>query len=478
MTAPLFFGACLWYPVPSSLFPTADNAPDAAAIADPDRTLHTEGQPRTIVPTYTPTGVAPTADATASSVPLIIPTPTPTITPPPTATPVLTGEILEARLLDSYSIDTINGLIAGFYPASNQRWAQYAVDHYQIRFTTTNEAGESIAIRSDLYVPRVDGPTPFPVFVYGAGTTGIGNECAPLDEAARQRNWGNYRTHMLSYAAQGYIGALPLWQGYDDPQRTHPYFISELEGYILLDATRALYNFFAQPFAGEIWAWPLDAVFYGGYSQGAHGAFAADKMAPWYAPELSIKGIIGHASAPSVEALLRERPSLAPYIVYAYREFYGNDVIDPADVFLPQWSATFDDDAPTKCVDEVYRYYPSSPQQMYQPAFLELLMTQQLGEVFPHFQQTLDMNYAATWTNTRTPALMLHGGVDPIVTQQTAEEFIDRLCQMGKPVTYYLYPGADHFVTRQQSFADTVDWMQAILRSENPATTCTSFTQP
>ncbi|MEZ4725704.1 MAG: hypothetical protein R3E79_01060 [Caldilineaceae bacterium] len=41
---------------------------------------------------------------------------------------------------------------------------------------------------------------------------------------------------MLSYASQGYIAVLPLWQGYDNENGTHPYFVARLEGYLMLDA--------------------------------------------------------------------------------------------------------------------------------------------------------------------------------------------------------------------------------------------------
>lgn len=460
-----------------------ENVVEAASQAQDSQAQEVNAvEPQAVVPTFTPTATpaAPVAMPMTQTAAAIAPTVTlapPTVTAAPTPTPIFTGAIVEAVYLDTYSIDNINGLIWQFYPPSNQTQALYAIDRYQIRFETVNELSSLVSIRAEIYVPRVTEPTAFPVFAYGAGTTGIGNDCAPLDEVTHQRNWGAYRTHMLSYASQGYISVLPLWQGYDDVNRTHPYFISELEGYILLDATRAVYKFFEQPPSPDIYAWPLDAVFYGGYSQGGHGAFAADKMAPWYAPEISVRGIIGHAAAPDVEALMRERPSLAPYIIYAYRDFFGPDIIRPEDVFLPQWLPTFDVDASTKCVDEVYQYYPSNPQEVYNQEFADLLYSSRIGDVYPIFQQTLDMNYAGTWTNVRTPALMLHGATDPIVTPATVERFIGHMCQLGKTVTYNLYPGINHFLIRQTSFVDTLQWMEQMLNGESPRSDCARITQ-
>ena len=65
---------------------------------------------------------------------------------------------------------------------------------------------------------------------------------------------------MLSYATQGYIAVLANWQGFDDPNQTHPYFVAELEGYVMLDVTRAVYDFFANLPAEDILARPAQAV--------------------------------------------------------------------------------------------------------------------------------------------------------------------------------------------------------------------------
>ncbi len=458
---------------------------------------------RSLVPTFTPTADTPMTQPDAASevlataspmppadtptelpvdtpVPTLAPTVEPTPLPPPPPTPALIqgGVINNALYMDTVTAAQINGLDAQFYPASNQVPAQYDVDRYQIYFQTLNESDEVVSVRAEIFFPRVSQWTAFPLFIYGSGTTGIASTCAPLDEVTRGRNWGNYRTHMLSYAAQGYIAVLPLWQGYDDATRTHPYFVARLEGYLMLDAARAAYNFFAAPLSPDILAQPLNAVFFGGYSQGGHGAFAADQYAPWYAPELPIRGIIGHATAPSVEALLRERPALGPYIVYAYSTYYGSYVIAPENVFLPQWLPTFTQDVTSKCVDDVYAYYPHQAAQIYRPEFLDALLSGQLTNNYAAFKQVLDLNEMGTSVNASTPALLIHGATDPVVTPQTNEAFMARMCSQGKRVTYYLYPDVNHFVTRQHGFVDTLNWMREILNGGVPPTNCPVVANP
>jgi pimeloyl-ACP methyl ester carboxylesterase len=247
-----------------------------------------------------------------------------------------------------------------------------------------------------------------------------------------------------------------------------------LEGYVMLDATRAVYDFFEDLPSDKIKARPAQAVFFGGYSQGGHGAFAGDAMAPEYAPELNILGVVGHATSPDPEGLMYDSPRYAPYIVYAYRDYYGEQVIDPQDVFLERWMATYDQDV-NKCIDDVLSYYANTPQGLYTSRFRNALYGDQLAAEFPEFKAMLDINYSGRNANTSTPALILHGAADPIVRLSTVNRFVTSVCEQGKSVTYRVYPGIDHFQTRQYSLVDTLSWMQGILEGNTPASDCARF---
>lgn len=412
--------------------------------------------------------------------PLSLPTPTllpptPMPTPPPAAQ---SGTLVQdmTRKHESLSIAEIDGLLNAFLPAHTHLPSQYAVDTYRIWFRTRSRDGLLIAIQADLRFPKVDVETEFPIFVYGSGTTGIANQCATLNEQFTGKNWGNYRSHLLSYSTQGYITIIANWQGFDDQAQTHPYFVSELEGYVMLDAARAVYDFFANPPAEDILARPAQAVFFGGYSQGGHGAFAGDVIATRYAPELNIVGIIGHATAPDVEGLMYDSARYAPYIVYAYRDYYGEDIVDPNDVFLERWMKTYDQDV-NKCIDDVIGYYANTAEGLFTPRFRTALQSGQLAAEFPEFKARLDLNYSGREVNPATPAIILHGAADPIVRLRTVNRFVTRMCQEGKNVAYRVYTGIDHFQTRQYSLVDTLTWMQDILAGNAPISDCARFVQ-
>jgi hypothetical protein len=435
-------------------------------------------------PPVTPVPSTPTALPTSTSTPL--PTLTPTALPTSTSTPLptptslpQTGTVIEGSVVqqESLSIGQVNSIVHALVPAQMCPTSQYPVEVYRIRFRTRDRLGTEIAVQADLRFPKVAVETEFPLFVYGSGTTGIANECATLYEHLNKRAWGNYRAHLSAYATQGFITAIANWQGFDDPHQTHPYFVSELEGYVMLDLTRAVYDFFADPPSADVLARPADAVFLGGYSQGGHGAFAGDVMAPRYAPELNIVGVVGHAIAPDVEGLMCDSPLYAPYIVQAYRTYYGEQILNPEDFFQERWMATFDQDV-AKCIDHVLKYYPNTHETMYTPRFREALQNDRLAVEFPELKAMLDLNYAGREVNSSTPAIILHGAADPIVRLRTVEPFVERLCEENKHVTYRVYPGVNHFTIRQNSHLDTLAWMKDILAGNVPASDCARLPQP
>lgn len=381
------------------------------------------------------------------------------------------GAILHAELVETVTITEINRLSAGFYPASNLVDARYGVAIYRLTVQSSDETGAPLALQTDLYLPQVASAKAFPVLAYAPGTTGLGDGCAPSLEYAAGRQWGSYRTHMLSYAGQGFIGVLPDGMSYHDPERPHEYFISELEAHTLLDSARAAYAFLAKPSAA-VKARAQAALFFAGYSNGGHTAFAAKDFAADYAPELPLRGVISHGATTSVEALLRESPIFTPYLIYAYRHFFGAEVIGPEDVFLDDWLPTFDADALTLCVDDIFTYYTNDPQGMYRPAFRTALFNGTLGDSYPLFKAVIDANYAGTFGGFTIPAAFFQGSADYVVTPTSQQRFAAFLCQQGEPVTYVTLPAVQHVSTRQVSFKATIAWMQGIAQGQTPQNDC------
>jgi pimeloyl-ACP methyl ester carboxylesterase len=182
--------------------------------------------------------------------------------------------------------------------------------------------------------------------------------------------------------------------------------------------------------------------------------------------------------SPDVEGLMYDSPRYSPYIVYAYRDFYGLEVIDPAGVFLPDWLPSFEEDVTSKCIDGVFSHYANDAARLFTTEFRDALYNDRLGEAFPQFKARLDLNDSNDKSYPSVPMLLLHGAADPIVKVRTIEAFVSNLCSQGHNVTYSLYPGVNHFQTRQGSFSDTIQWMQQILDGDTPASNCSSGAAP
>jgi len=399
------------------------------------------------------------------------------ITSPPTATisaasvgPTPTGAHVVRRTNGAGSVTAVES-VGTFEPVGN-----YFVDLYRIRYRTVTDDDRPVEARAYLYIPLTAEPEAFPVLAYGNGTTGIGPGCAPLDEIRQGANWGGNHYQMLEYAAQGFIVVWSNGQGFDDTQPAHPYFIAKNEARTTLDAVRAAYNFIEEGRAAETEAKPMAAVFLGGYSSGGHAAFAAKDWAARYAPELTIKGVLGHGPTTNVETLMKENPIFSPYLVYAYRAFYGEVVIDPTRVFQDNWLVSFNSDAMTKCIDDIYYYYSPNARLMYRGDFRDALYTDRLASFAPQFKRALDTNATGlAGAGLAVPVLILQGTADMVVTPPSQEAFVTELCRRGSRVTYLTYPAIDHAQTRIESFRDTISWMKTLAEGGRPKSSCGSL---
>jgi pimeloyl-ACP methyl ester carboxylesterase len=433
---------------PTKLTPTPQ--PTATATPEPTATP--------LPPTATP---QPTATAT--------PEPTPTPQPTPTNTPVI-SETPQSPARQQAGQLTLIDFWETFEPAGN-----YVIDVYRLRFRTVDRNERGTEVEAFLYVPQVDDPTNFPIFIYAPGTTGLSRACAPLNEWSSGRNWGTYHSYMLEYTAQGFIGLLPNYQGFDVDNLPHPYFVSEFQARALLDGGRAAFNFFEE--SPQVTARPMEAVVIAGYSSGGHAAFAAKDFAATYAPDLPLKGVIGHGPTTNIEVLFREDAVFSPYVVKSYRDHYGPEVVDPAQVFQDHWLANFEADVMNKCVDDIFDYYSSSARRMYRAEFLEALFDGRLQELVPEFQAALAANASGLVVEgVEIPVLLLQGTADQVVTPPSQLQFAASLCELGNHVNYISYPAVSHPNIRRASFRDTINWINSAANGSLPGSSCASLT--
>ena len=382
------------------------------------------------------------------------------------------GSILDVELLGRYTPAAIQQENSVLFENAGLPNSSYEVDHYLLHFQSTDVDGSAARIRAQLFVPRFPEPTESPVYVFGAGTTGVSEKCAPIIEIPAINRWGHFRANMLAYAGEGFITIFPEYLGFGDPATPQRYFSKVAEAHVMLDAARAVNAFFEQR---DSLARPSDALFLGGFSQGGHAAHSAADLQPQYAPELQITGLIGYGQTNDVAMLMREMAYYSPYIIYTYAEIYGRDRINPGDYLLPIWLPTLEQDIHGLCVEEFQHHYPRDGRTLFTPEFYDALHADtqgfRLARVFPEMAQALRENRAG-FEGHGLPSLVLHGEDDIIVSVEAQERFVAALCRGGSPVQFEVLPEARHRDVRPDGFQYSVRWMKHLAEGGTPPNDC------
>jgi hypothetical protein len=345
-----------------------------------------------------------------------------------------------------------------------------AVTKVIFHYRSQVESGEQVTVYGRAYIPT--GNTKLPVFAFAPGTTGIGDQCAASLEVPAVANWANYDSLLIPYAAKGYAVVTTDYEGMRDDSRIHHYMVGEVEGRAVLDSIRALGSL-------SVARDRLDSTntFVGGYSQGGHAAFWADKINHDYAPDVTLRGIIGFGPVMSVRETLADITVGAninwfgPYILYSYSDYYDKQYgLDT--ILLPQWRYKLGSDVLSHCIDTDIPYWGHDPAKVYQPGFLAALKDNTLAQQFPDLARNLAQNEAGDEA-TSTAKLINQGHLDNVVLPRQSENVMKTICANSTgPASLVEYPTATHYDNMSQSFADTITWMGNIRAGRAVTTNC------
>jgi triacylglycerol lipase len=172
----------------------------------------------------------------------------------------------------------------------------------RIMYRSTDARGKPNAVTGTYFEPDNPWPGagPRPLIVYGPGTQGQGDQCAP----SRQFNQGIHFSPFLDIAfnyeelfvatmvARGFAIVMTDYDGLGTPG-VHTYVNRLAEGQAMIDAGRA-----AMRLPGTSLD-PHGPVAFWGYSQGGGASASAAELAPSYGPDLHVVGT--YAGAPTAD---------------------------------------------------------------------------------------------------------------------------------------------------------------------------------
>jgi len=206
----------------------------------------------------------------------------------------------------------------------------------RIMYVSEDVRGNRIPVTGMLAVPSGDPPQGgFPMIAYGHGTLGSTPKCGLSSEPFRNETTGNYvwEAQLKQLVQEGWA---VVATDYEDMGTTGTpmYLIGKTQAQNVLDSVRAVHQ------SSQIIDTTQTVVY--GHSQGGLTAYATGQLAPKYAPELEIDGLVGLA------------PGILPAIPFALNAIIKDPEPTGKTSFMMQivrsWSAQFPDEVK---VDEV-----------------------------------------------------------------------------------------------------------------------------
>ena len=309
---------------------------------------------------------------------------------------------------------------------------------WRILYHSTARDGRDIAVSGVIVVPTKPASGPRPVVTWAHGSKGLADVCAP----SRDADMVSELPGIDAYVAAGTVVVATDYEGLGTPG-VHPFLVGESEAHGVLDAARAAQQFPDANASNRV------AIY--GYSQGGHAALFAGQLAPTYAPDLDVVGVVAGAPIAELRTLLPLASGVPALVGYPVMGVFGYEAaypeVDPASVLTPAAVEQGRQAVENKCEVEVLKIVdkPVSETIAANP------------ESTPPWPALLEANSAGR-VRTPAPILLVQGGKDTLVFPVFTDELVQRLCAVGDTVALEPFPEAGHVDGEPASAAAVAAW--------------------
>jgi pimeloyl-ACP methyl ester carboxylesterase len=335
----------------------------------------------------------------------------------------------------------------------------------RILYLSTTREGMPVAVSGTVFAPdRQVPPGGFTLIAMGHNTTGIARGCAPSLDPFRLLPGAEeafYQQQVAGFVESGFVVVATDYQGLGAADGVHPFLVGEPAAYNVLDAARAARSLPDLTLAPDTILW--------GHSQAGHAAAWAAQLAPTYAPDVPIAGIILAAPAADPTLLLaaaaREQTEPSPltgYIVSlvdAWSHVYPAVASTPA--LTPAALAKIDL-VTRECIPTVAAAYGDRPLSEYvDVAALEAAPWASLLGHNAAGRQRIDI-----------PVLVVQGTADPLVPVAVTEALVGQLCRLGTDVQLRRYPDVAHGAVIAVAMPDMLAWARDRMEGRLTPSSC------
>ncbi len=321
---------------------------------------------------------------------------------------------------------------------------------WAVLYHSRSADGRDVAVSGLVVAPPGRPPAGgWPVLAWAHATTGLADRCAPSARGlAGLRAFG--RVWLTRLLDRGYVVAATDYEGLGTPG-AHPYLVGQSEAHSVLDAVRA---------AGQLrGAGAGDRAALWGFSQGGHAVLWAGQLAPSYAPELRLAGLVAVSPGGALAALDRDpfhpeplrTSSFGMLIAAAWHEVYGV----PLTILTPAGRAA---------AERLLTACPG-PNQGGEPA-----LAQDPRKVSPW--PALFARNTPGRALVDAPVLLVQGAAEGTVPTAALRALTVRQCELGGRVLLTVYPGIHHGKVTDASGPDVLAWIHARLAGTPARTSC------
>ncbi|MGH9186012.1 MAG: lipase family protein [Acidimicrobiales bacterium] len=321
---------------------------------------------------------------------------------------------------------------------------------WRVLYHSRSVDGRDIAVSGVVFAPDADDieGAPRPVLADAHGTTGLADKCAP----SRQ---GSSAVTASTYLSRGFVVTATDYEGLGTPGR-HPYGVGLSAARGVLDSVRAAQQLPATR-AG-------DRVIISGHSQGGGAALIAGELAPTYASELELLGVVAGAPVSELGELATSHTD----------EFFG---------YVAMGVAGFHAAYPDLTLDEVVTADGMAGLMDIESLCLEQILVRFRGRAAELFFAR-DPATVGAWASrleqnspgarpAASPVFLFHGTADEQVPLTTSEQVRDRYCRSGDArIDLAVYPGASHMSVLVAAQDDVLRFVDARLDGRAAASSC------
>jgi dienelactone hydrolase len=336
------------------------------------------------------------------------------------------------------------------------------------------EASALVAYPSDL-----DTRTSFDILLVLHGTAGFTDACAPSST-------GDARPLAAALASLGFVVVAPDYiglRGLDGATGfLHPYLVAEPTALASLDAVRATTRLLAKS-DGNTCATARFATV--GGSQGGHAALWVDRLAPYYAKELELVGVV--ATVPPADmlgeaarALTTKVPASGNMAAFygAASDWYGVRA-KLSEVFVPPLDTEIPTEMGATC-DPGGSLDSKELSAVFAKPLLDAASSGGLGALAPWGCMVVENGLTTTSVKRLAPkapgygVMFVLGEADQLVNPEIERASFDTLCGQGMQMQYLECAGAAHTQATTWALPEIVDFVRDRFAGKAPdaATSC------